>query len=185
MGSLGEEGGGGESWSSPGGERGANPPQALAGWAWPVGLTAQRRCNPPASVQSTPATCTWWAISEKSRPRFTPWMVTRVPTSGGPDTVRICGREAGRSNWSITAGGPGHPFPSRRRALEHLESGGELFHLFSTCLGSHVIILTMKLCLFHWLFGTSIRWRVIHSSTWRKELGASTGLKAVLEFTGA
>lgn len=40
-------------------------------------------------VHSTPATRTLWAISEKSRPRFTPRMVTCVPPSGGPDTVRI------------------------------------------------------------------------------------------------
>lgn len=40
-------------------------------------------------VHCTPATCTPWAISEKSRPRFTPRMVTLVPPSGGPDTVRI------------------------------------------------------------------------------------------------
>lgn len=40
-------------------------------------------------MHCTPATCTPWAISEKSRPRFTPRMVTLVPPSGGPDTVRI------------------------------------------------------------------------------------------------
>lgn len=49
--------------------------------------------SPGRGVQGTPATCTWWAISEKSKPRFTPWMVTRVPPSGGPDTVKICRRE--------------------------------------------------------------------------------------------
>lgn len=42
-----------------------------------------------SGVHGTPATCTPWAISEKSRPRFTPRMVTLVPPSGGPDTVRI------------------------------------------------------------------------------------------------
>lgn len=49
--------------------------------------------SPGRGVHGTPATCTWWAISEKSKPRFTPWMVTRVPPSGGPDTVKICRRE--------------------------------------------------------------------------------------------
>lgn len=58
--------------------------------------------SPGRGVQGTPATCTWWAISEKSKPRFTPWMVTRVPPSGGPDTVKICRREVGlATDWII------------------------------------------------------------------------------------
>ncbi|TNN37546.1 hypothetical protein EYF80_052295 [Liparis tanakae] len=49
-------------------------------------------CFLPSStgVHLTPATSTLPTMSEKARPRLVPWMVTRVPPSGGPATGVTC-----------------------------------------------------------------------------------------------
>lgn len=98
-----------------GGERGESPVSTLK-LPWEKGQPGQTHCSammysPGRGVQGTPATCTWWAISEKSRPRFTPWMVTRVPPSGGPDTVKICSRKMGLKFGLATGRETAAPFP--------------------------------------------------------------------------